>query len=133
MLLINQKRSWSKRMITKSSVFIENLELETYIGLHEWEKDKRQVVHTELNLQIDISKAADSDDVSASVDYEKLALHLRSWAYDHRVELLEKFAFNLVNEIKSNFSNIDHIELKLTKKGVVAHTDGCGIKLAISV
>lgn len=116
-----------------SSVFIEQLELETYIGLHNWEKDKRQIVYTDINLTVDIEQAAINDDVNLSVDYEKLANHLIEWAFNSRIELLEKFGSQIIDQIKNNFSNIINIELRLTKKGVVPHTTGCGITISRSI
>lgn len=114
----------------KNSVFIEQLELETFIGLHDWEKDKRQIVYTDINLTVDIEQVAINDDVNLSVDYERLANHLREWSFNNRTELLEKFGYQIIDQIKNNFSNIYNIDLHLTKKGVVPHTIGCGITIS---
>jgi|OM-RGC.v1.028447489 dihydroneopterin aldolase len=117
----------------ESIVFIDDLNLETYIGLHDWEKDQRQIVVANISLGVNIAQAANLDDVSLSVDYEKLSNHLREWALNNRVELLEKFALQIVDEIKTKFNNITSIELRLTKKGVVPNTSGCGVQIKVSI
>ncbi|MEE3003033.1 MAG: dihydroneopterin aldolase [Pseudomonadota bacterium] len=120
-------------MTTISKVFIDKLELETFIGLHDWEKSARQNVIADIEIGVLMLEAAEKDDISKSVDYEKLATHLYTWAKQHRCELLEKFAYAIVTEIKSKFNNITNIKLKLTKKGVVPHTEGCGVILEIKI
>ena len=111
------------------SIFIQALELETFIGLHTWEKAERQTVIADINIGIDYSKAADSDDISHSVNYETLANHLRAWAFDQRCELLEKLASNIMQQIGKPNACMHFVEIKLAKHGVVPHTKSCGVTL----
>ena len=44
-------------------VFIKNLQVETIIGIFEWEREVRQVVSIDLEMEFDNKKAAKSDDI----------------------------------------------------------------------
>lgn len=111
----------------QSTVFIEQLALDTYIGLHKWEMADRQKVICDIEMVIDISQAAETDDIVHSVDYEFISNHLREWAYNHRCKLLEKLANQLVDLLVLHYPSIEKMTIRLTKVGVVPHTAGCGV------
>jgi dihydroneopterin aldolase len=113
----------------QSMVFIDQLALSTYIGLHKWEMTDRQTVFCDIQMSIDINEAAQTDDVATSANYEAISNHLRTWAHNHRCQLLEKLAYSLVAEITSHHPAIQQVKLRLTKVGVVPHTKGCGVEV----
>ena len=49
-------------------VFIENLTIETVIGIFDWERDIRQAVSLDLEMDFDIRKAAASDAIEDTLD-----------------------------------------------------------------
>ena len=51
---------WSRK---KDKVFINNLQVETIIGIFSWEREVRQVVSVDLVMDFDNKKAAKSDDI----------------------------------------------------------------------
>ena len=56
-------------------VFIENLEIETIIGIFGWEREVKQIVRISLEMSFDISKAGKSDKIDvAPVSYTHLTL-----------------------------------------------------------
>ena len=46
-------------------VFIENLEIETIIGIFGWEREVKQIVRISLEMSFNISKAGKSDSAKA--------------------------------------------------------------------
>ena len=44
-------------------VYIKNLEINTIIGIHDWERQSRQIVSIDLEMATDIHKAAESEDL----------------------------------------------------------------------
>ena len=57
-------------------VFIENLEIETIIGIFGWEREVKQIVRISLEMSFDISKAGKSDKINdaLAVSYTHLTL-----------------------------------------------------------
>ena len=117
----------------QSNVFIDELGLDIFIGLHEWELTDRQTVVADIVITIDISQAAKEDDVSFSLNYEELAAHLRSWAHDNHCKTVENFAYDIIAIIKDRHPNAKKIKLCLTKVGVVPHTKGCGVSVEVDL
>ena len=113
----------------QSTVFIDRLELDTYIGLHKWEMTDRQTVISDIQMVIDIHDAAQTDDIASSVDYEFISNHLRDWAYNRRCKLLEKLAYQLIEELTTCCPAVQKMTIRLTKVGVVERTAGCGVEV----
>ena len=48
-------------------VFVENLTVETVIGIFDWEREIRQAVSLDLEMEFDIRKAAQTDSIAAPI------------------------------------------------------------------
>ena len=53
-------------------VFIKGLEVEGIIGIFQWEREVRQVISVDIEMEFDNKKAAESD--SIAVSYTHLTL-----------------------------------------------------------
>ena len=58
------------------SVFVETLTIETVIGIFDWERDIRQAVSLDLEMDFDIRQAAASDSIEDTLDYKAVAKRL---------------------------------------------------------
>ena len=57
-------------------VYIRELEIETIIGIYDWEREQKQVVSLDLEMGTDISAAARSEDIENTLDYKAVAKRL---------------------------------------------------------
>ena len=73
-------------------VFIEDLRVETVIGLHDWERGLRQPLLLSAEMGFDNRKPAASGAIAQTFDYSVVAAALREWAAQWHGELLEQFA-----------------------------------------
>ena len=69
-------------------VFIENLTVETVIGIFEWEREIKQAVSLDLEMDFDIRAAAESDSIEDTLDYKAVAKRL--------IRFVEQSEFQLV-------------------------------------
>lgn len=115
--------------MTQADIIITELKLDTIIGIHDWEKQKKQPVIANIKIKININKAAKHDDIQYSLNYEDLTNTLRAWSQQSSHKLLESFAINIINKVKEFYPHCSQVSLKLEKRGVVAHTYSCGIEL----
>ena len=53
-------------------VFIKDLEVETVIGIYDWEREVRQLISISLVMDFDLTKAAKSDKIEDSLNYLSL-------------------------------------------------------------
>jgi 7,8-dihydroneopterin aldolase/epimerase/oxygenase len=50
-------------------VYIRELEIQTIIGIYDWERKQKQTVSLDLEMGADISLAAQSENIENTLDY----------------------------------------------------------------
>ena len=109
-------------------IFLKNLHTETTIGVFEWEKQIRQKVLIDLEMQTDISVAAISDDINDALDYKAISAQVKSFAENSRFSLIETLADKIADLLLVEF-NIHHIKVTISKPAAVRHAKTVGIIL----
>ena len=71
---------------------LHDLEVRCRLGVYEWERRTRQTVRIDLELAIDATGAAESDDVRDAVDYAALVDRIRAAAAARPFNLMETLA-----------------------------------------
>ena len=51
-------------------VFINNLEVEAVIGIFQWEREVRQLISVDIEMDFDNKTAAQSDDIKDALNYK---------------------------------------------------------------
>ena len=51
-------------------VFINNLEVEAVIGIFQWEREVRQLISVDIEMDFDNKTAAKSDDIKDALNYK---------------------------------------------------------------
>jgi dihydroneopterin aldolase len=110
-------------------VFIDGLEVDTVIGVYDWERGIRQCLTLDLQLGWDIRPAAASDDLGAALDYAAVSARIQAFAAAGEYLLVETFAERLAALLMSEFG-IRWLRLRLTKPGAVpAARGGVGVEI----
>ena len=73
-------------------VYIKNLEINTIIGIHDWERQSRQIVSIDLEMATDIHKAAESEDILLTIDYSAVSVRLVDFVQSSEFLLIETMA-----------------------------------------
>lgn len=107
------------------TVFINELRIETVIGVYDWERQVRQVVVLDLEMAADTRRAAASDAVEEALDYAAVASRLQALIGAAEYRLLETMAEAVCELLMTEFS-VPWVRLRLSKPGAVAaaHTVG---------
>ena len=110
-------------------VFIEDLRIETVIGIYDWERGIRQCLTLDLQLGWDIRPAAAGDQLAAALDYAAVAARVQAFAAASCFQLVETFAERLAALLMAEFG-IPWLRLRLTKPGAVpAARGGVGVEI----
>lgn len=75
-------------------VFIEDLRIETIIGIYDWERTTRQVVALDIEMAFDNTRPAASDRIADTLDYKAVAKRLIAHVGAARCELVETLPNN---------------------------------------
>lgn len=114
------------RMAESDRVIIEGLEIQTIIGIYEWERSVRQTVRMDLDMAWDIRRAAESDDITHALNYKSVAKRLTEFVESTSFGLVETLAEHCAHIIMDEF-NVAWLRLKLCKPGAVSGADNVGV------
>ena len=109
-------------------VFIEQLEVDTVIGVYAWEREGKQKLLIDLNMAWDIRGAAAEDRLSLTLDYAAVCQRIEQCAAQTAFELVETFAERLAALLQDEF-NISWLRLKITKPAAVPSARGVGVEI----
>ncbi|MDX1569404.1 MAG: dihydroneopterin aldolase [Xanthomonadales bacterium] len=107
-------------------VFIEDLRIETVIGIYDWEKETRQVVALDLEMANDNRRAAGTDRIQDTLDYKAVAKRLIGFVGGGRFELVETLAERCAEIILDEF-DVEWVRVRLSKPGAVTGSAAVGV------
>ena len=109
-------------------VFIHDLQVETVIGIYDWERKIRQTISLDIEMATDISKAAKSDDIEDTLSYKTVAKRLIEFIEQSEFELVEALAEKICSIILDEFS-VPWVKLTLHKPGAVRGSKSVGVMI----
>ncbi|MDH3631712.1 MAG: dihydroneopterin aldolase [Gammaproteobacteria bacterium] len=107
-------------------VFIHDLQIETVIGIYDWERKIRQTISLDIEMATDISKAAKSDDIEDTLSYKTVAKRLIEFIEQSEFELVEALAERICSIVMEEFS-VPWVKLTLHKPGAVRGSKSVGV------
>ena len=107
-------------------VFIEALEIETLIGIYDWERRIRQPLLFDLELAFDNRKPAASDDIADTLDYKAVSKRLIQFVSASEYGLVETLAERCAEIVLGEFG-VSRLRLKLAKPGAVRGSKAVGV------
>jgi len=109
-------------------VFIKDLQIETVIGIYDWERKIRQIISLDLDMATDIKKAASSDNIEDTLNYKAVAKRLISFVGASEYELVETLAEKICEIVMTEF-NVPWVRLTLHKPGAVSGSRSVGVMI----
>lgn len=109
-------------------VLIESLNVDTVIGVYEWERHIQQRLVLDLELATDIRPAAQDDDLAQTLDYAATCARIEAFAGEHAFALVETFAERLAAVLREEFG-IAWLRLTVRKPGAVAAARAVGVSI----
>ena len=113
----------------KRKVIITDLVFNTSIGVHDFEKEKKQQIR--FNIEIDINpllKAAEND-LKSIVNYENVINKVKSITHKKHYNLLETLAEDIFTNLFLA-KNIIKIKLRIEKPEIIKNTSSVGIEIS---
>jgi dihydroneopterin aldolase len=85
------------------------------LGVAEIEKEWVQKVTLDLELFVDLSRAASTDDVAHTVDYEKVYCRIREIANTRKFHLIESLASEIADSVLEGFAGVERVRVRVRK------------------
>lgn len=109
-------------------VLIRELQIETVIGIYEWEKQVHQTLLIDLDMAWDNRAAADSDDYSLALCYETVSKRLTTLITEKPIELIETVAEMIAHCLMSEFA-VPWVKVRVMKPGAVPAAKAVGVEI----
>ena len=107
-------------------VFIEGLEIETLIGIYDWERKIRQPLVFDIEMGFDNRKPAASDAIEDTLDYKAVSKRLIKYVSESDFGLVETLAERCAELVLKEF-DVTRVRLKLSKPGAVRGARAVGV------
>ena len=107
-------------------VFIEDLNVQTVIGIYDWEREIKQLVSLDLEMEFDITRAAETDSIEDTLDYKAVSKRLIRFIEDSEFQLVEALAERCATIVLDEFP-VNWLRLKLGKPGAVRGSSAVGV------
>ena len=107
-------------------IYIHELEIETVIGIYDWERKQKQIVSIDLEMATDIRSSAEIDSIERALDYKAIAKRLIDFVEGSKFFLVETLAEQISHLVLSEF-DVPWLKLRLGKPGAVRGSRDVGV------
>ena len=114
-----QKFKYNKKIIIKDLILLLS------VGIHKFEKEKKQKVKFNIEITTDPNL---KPDIKTIVNYERVVNDIKSLTKKTHFELLESLSESIFDEIFKN-KKIKKIKLKIEKLDIIKETTSVGIEV----
>ncbi len=107
---------------------ITDLRLRCIIGIFDWEKENKQDVILNIEMEFDATKSAQSDDINDTVDYKKITKEIIAMVEGSQFNLLEKLAEEVLNIVCAH-PLVEQARVEIDKPGALRFADSVSLEL----
>ena len=107
-------------------VFIKGLEVEGIIGIFQWEREVKQVISVDIEMEFDNKKAAKSDSIEDALNYKKVGKRVTAFIQKSKFQLVESLAENIAKIILKEFP-VEKVKETISKPRALRGSDSVGI------
>jgi dihydroneopterin aldolase len=112
--------------MTGDIVYLNDLKIDTVIGIFEWERRTRQTVSIDLEMSTDVARAASSDDIADALDYKAVSKAVTEFVRNSEFQLVETLAERVAELIMRQFG-VSSVRLRINKRGAIRGARDVGV------
>ncbi len=109
-------------------IFLNELKIDTVIGIWEWERKIRQTVVIDLEMSADIRKAAKTDSVEDTLNYKQVAKRIQQFVGESSFQLVETLAEKIAGIIRDEFG-VEWVRVSVNKPGAIRGSRDVGVRI----
>ncbi len=109
-------------------IFLRGLQVEAVIGIFEWERRIKQIVHLDLELATDVREAARTDSIEAATNYKDSAKRLIDFVERSEFQLVESLAEAVARLLVTEFG-IAWVQVSLSKPKAIEGSREVGVTI----
>ena len=107
-------------------IYLNDLRIETIIGIFDWEREIKQTISLDIEMATDIRKAAASDHIDDTLDYKAVSKRLIEFVEQSEFQLVETLAERICEIVLAEF-NVPWVRLRVNKTGAIRGARDVGV------
>jgi dihydroneopterin aldolase len=107
-------------------IYINDLRIETVIGIFDWERKVKQMVILDLEMAADCRAAAVNDSVEDTVNYKSVAKRLIEFVGNSEYQLVETLAERCAEIVMEEY-RVPWVKLRVNKQGALRGARDVGV------
>lgn len=96
------------------TVSIIDLNIDTIIGIYDWERKTEQTLVFNIDMASDVAKAAVSDVIEDALDYSKIAATVKAVVTEGKFQLIETAAVRVADHLLAEYG-LDWVRVEVAK------------------
>lgn len=114
------------RQQARDTIFLYELQVETTIGIWDWERKIRQLVSIDLEMGADIKRAAEKDSVESTLNYKAVAKRVQQFVLESEFQLVETLAEKIAELVLQEFA-VPWIQVRVSKPRAISGARDVGV------
>ena len=112
----------------KRTVFIKDFVIQEIIGIHNYEKTKKQEIKFNIVIDVNQSFVPDEKDINSIVDYEKITNKLENLTKNKKYNFLESLVEDSFEKIFED-KRINSVTIKIEKPEAIKNAKSVGVEV----
>ena len=109
-------------------IFIQELKVETHLGVPEWERMVAQTVILDIELEMPSSTSCQTDAIADTLDYGRIVARIRATLASKSYHLVEALAEHVCQLILKEFG-APWVKVKVAKPGILPGVKALGVMI----
>jgi len=117
-----------KRFSYKRKILVKDLILKISVGIHDFEKKKKQRVKFNININTSPNLVPDDNNLDSIINYEDVIKNIKKITNKKHYPLLETLAEKIFLKIFEN-NKVKKVKLRIEKLDILKNTSSVGIEI----
>jgi dihydroneopterin aldolase len=107
-------------------IYLHDLKIDCVIGIWDWERRTTQKLIIDLDMAIDVRRAAETDRIEDTINYKAVAKRLIAFVGDSRFALVETLTEKIAEIVLKEF-HVQWVRVRVNKKGAIRGAADVGV------
>ena len=113
---------------TKRTIFIKDFIIHEIIGMHDYEKAKKQKIKFNIVIDVNQNTLPNEKDLRSIINYEKITKKLKNLVKNKKYNFLESLAEDSFVEIFED-KRINSVKIKIEKPDAIKNASSAGVEI----
>ena len=113
---------------TKRTIFIKDFIIHEIIGIHDYEKAKKQKIKFNIVIDVNQNTLPNEKDLRSIINYEKITKKLKNLVKNKKYNFLESLAEDSFVEIFKD-KRISSVKIKIEKPDAIKNASSAGVEI----